>query len=308
MGDSAQGDFTGPVGFVGLGNMGHEMTQRLVARGFPLHVFDVQPAATKRLTDVGATAANSPAHLATQCEVVLVSLPTPQVVREVALGEGGLIEGEGLGTYIDLSTTGPMVSRAVAAELEAAGIAVLDAPVSGGVPGARAGSLSIMASGPEEVLEMYRPILEVIGKNVFYVGEQPGNGQAMKLLNNLLSASAFAITAEAMALGVKLGLDPDVMLEVLNVSSGMNTATRDKFPQVVVTGTFDYGFDIALMCKDINLCLDQADDQKVPMWVGQTVKQLWNFVEVLSERGADFTTLARHVESWAGVTVRSQRS
>lgn len=304
----APNDVAGLIGFIGLGNMGHEMTKRLVGHGFGLRVYDVRTEAMQPLLDAGATGAESPADLATQCDVVLVSLPTPQVVRQVALGEGGLIESEGLGTYIDLSTTGPTVSRDVAACLTERGIAVLDAPVSGGVPGARTGSLAIMASGPRDALERYRPVLQVIGKNVFYVGEQPGNGQAMKLLNNLLSASAFAITSEAMALGVKLGLDPKDMLEVLNVSSGMNTATRDKFPQSVVTGTFDYGFDIALMCKDINLCLAQADEQRVPMWLGQTVKQLWNFVQMHSEQGADFTTLARHVEQWAGVTVRSRRS
>lgn len=294
-----------PIGFVGLGNMGRHMARRLLERGYRLTVHDVRPEAMAPLVDAGARAVGSPAEVAADCDAVLVSLPTPPVVRAVALGPDGLLEGPAMRTYIDLSTTGPAVARTVAAAMAERGVTVLDAPVSGGVMGAEVGSLAVMVAGPPQELERYRALLEIIGKNVFYVGAEPGHGQAMKLLNNLLSASAVAITSEAMALGVKLGLDPDTMLDVLNASSGHNTATRDKFPRAVLTGTFDFGFDLALMCKDVTLCLEQADAAQVPMWVGHSVKQLWNFVEALTDGPADFTTLARHVESWAGVEVRS---
>lgn len=298
--------FTGRVGFIGLGNMGNPMATRLLDGGIELEVLDVRPEAMQPFIDAGVEQAGSPAQVATDCDVVLVSLPTPQLVMQVALGPEGLIEGQDLGTYVDLSTTGPDVAKAVAGKLSAAGMDVLDAPVSGGVPGAKVGSLAIMLSGPEAAADRYRPLLEMIGKNIFYISDQPGSAQSMKVLNNLLSATAVAITSEAMALGVKLGLDAQVMLDVFNASSGMNTATRDKFPRSVVDGSFDYGFEMALMCKDLNLCLAQADTNEVPMWVAQTVKQLWNFVHTATEDPVDFTVLAKTIESWAGVEIRSR--
>lgn len=296
-----------PVGFIGLGNIGQHMARRLVDHGYSLTVYDARPEAMYPFRDTGASIKNSPAEVANECEVVLVSLPTPQVVKEVALGEHGLREGSTITTYIDLSTTGPGVAQTVASGLGKNGISALDAPVSGGVPGAKAGSLAIMASGPKDLVDQHRAMLEIIGKNVFYVGAEPGFGQTLKLINNMLSAAAFALTSEAMTLGVKAGLDPDIMLAVLNESSGLNTATRDKFPKAVVNGKFDYGFALSLMCKDVNLCMEQADQYKVTMWVGQTVKQLWNFVATRRDGNSDFTTLAQEVESWAGVKVRSSK-
>ena len=290
------------IGFIGVGNMGQPMAARLVAAGHGVTVFDVRADAAEALAAKGARIALSPAELASEAEIVLVSLPRPDVVRDVALGENGVVAGTERRIFVDLSTTGPQAERAIAAGLGAAGVAVVDAPVSGGVAGAASGTLAVMASGPAEAFAQVRPLLEVIGK-VFHVGAEPGLGQMMKLVNNLLSATAIAATSEAMVLGVKAGLDPATMLEVINAGSGRNTASTDKFPRSVLPRTFRHGFALSLMCKDVSLCLAEAEELQVPMWVGNAVKQLWLYAQGQGGPDQDFTELVKHVEAWAGVTV-----
>src|SRR5690606_35939074 len=207
------GVIPGPVGFVGLGQMGGPMSRRLLDAGHRLIVHDVRPEAVDALVAAGAEAAASPAEVAARAALVLVSLPTPEVVRAVVLGPDGLIQGGALRTYVDLSTTGQAVAVEVAAALGERGIVTLDAPVSGGVRGAREGTLAVMAAGPTGEVERVRPLLEAFGR-VFHVGERPGLGQLMKLANNFLSATAIVATAEAVALGVKGGLDPATMVAV----------------------------------------------------------------------------------------------
>src|SRR5438477_219266 len=169
-----------------------------------------------------------------------VGLPLPAIVQEVALGERGVVDGLRVRTFVDLSTTGPRVAKVVAAGLKERGVTAIDAPVSGGITGAAKGTLAVMVSGPQDECERVRPILEELGK-VFYVGSEPGMGQMMKLINNLLSATAVAATSEAVVLGVKAGLDPQVMIEVINSGSGRNTASADKFPRAILPRSFDYG-------------------------------------------------------------------
>ena len=217
------------IGFIGVGNMGGPMVANLLAGGYAVRVYDPNKAAVDACVAKGASTASSANDLADQVETVLVCLPTPQIVQSVALGEGGLSQGSRIKTYIDLSTTGPQTSVPVAEGLKEAGIVALDAPVSGGVIGAVAGSLAVMVSGPHNDYGHHRPMLEKIGKNVFYVGDKIGMGQMMKLLNNLLSGTALAVTAEAVTLGVKAGLDPKLMIDIFNASSGRNTATETKF-------------------------------------------------------------------------------
>jgi 3-hydroxyisobutyrate dehydrogenase-like beta-hydroxyacid dehydrogenase len=235
---SAMGE---PIGFVGLGQMGRPMSRRLLAAGHALVVHDARAEAMDALVAEGAEAAGSPAEVAARAEAVLVSLPTPQVVRAVALGPGGLIQGGALRTYVDLSTTGQPVAIEVAEALAERGIVTLDAPVSGGVRGAANGTLAVMVAGPAAALERLRAVLAVFGR-VFHVGERPGLGQLMKLANNYLSATAIVATAEAVVLGVKGGLDPVTMLDVINASTGRNTASEDKFPRQVLTGDYAAGF------------------------------------------------------------------
>lgn len=291
------------VGFIGIGAMGLPMSLRLMDRGYALTVFDIRAGAISPLLARGAKPASSPAEVASEAETVLVSLPNPNVVQKVAIGEAGIVEGSAARVYVDLSTTGNEVSEIVARKLEEKGISVLDAPVSGGVGGAEKGTLTVMVSGQKKVFEKCQALLEIIGSKIVYVGEKAGSAQMMKLLNNLLSATALAASSEVFVLGVKAGLDPEIMLDVFNSSSGRNSATADKFPKSVLPRTFNYGFKTDLVYKDIKLCLDQAERLGVPMWVGNTVRQLWGYAMSQGAGPKDFTTIIQYVEAWAGVQV-----
>ena len=294
------------LGFIGLGNMGAPMAGRLLDAGYALTVFDTRADALRPFVAKGAQTASSPAALASAVDTVLVSLPTPDIVKQVVLGPDGLSSGTRLRTFVDLSTTGPRTAEEIAKELAAKGIAALDSPVSGGVGGAQKGTLAVMISGPKERFEALRPALEIIGK-VFYLGEKPGLGQMMKLANNLLSATALAITSEAMVLGVKAGLDPKVMLDVINAGSGRNSASQDKFPKAILPRTFDFGFANGLMYKDVKLCLEEASALGVPMWVASAVRQMWLLACTQIGPEQDFTTIVKCVEQWAGVEVAAKK-
>ena len=294
---------TKEIGFIGAGKMGGPMAGRLVDAGYRIYVFDLRKEAIAAIVGRGGVASSSPADVASKVETVLVSLPTPDIVKQVVLGTGGVAEGTTVKTYVDLSTTGPRVAAEVAAALAEKGIIALDAPVSGGVAGAQRGSLAIMVSGPHNVCDELRSMLEVIGK-YFYVGDEPGMGQLMKLANNMLSATAMAASAEVMVMGVKAGLDPRMMIEVINAGSGANTAIRDKFPKAILTRSFDYGFATGLMYKDIKLCLDEAERLHTPMWVCSSVRQLWLEANAHFGPEFDFTTIVKLVEQWAGVQVK----
>ena len=296
---------TGPVGFIGLGDMGGPMALRLLDAGKKLAVCDTRDAALTPIVAKGAYCAENPTDVANRCEMVLVSLPTPDAVYEVALGQGGLLEGTAINTYVDLSTTGAVMAKTVAAGLGEKGIAVLDSPVSGGILGAESGKLSLMVSGPEVVFEAVRSILEIIGNNLFYIGAEPGLGQTMKLANNFLSATNNIAAAEAMVMGVKGGLDPTVMLNVINASSGRNSATMDKFPRAVVTRTFEKTMKQKLLYKDVRLCLEEAEALGCPMWLGSAVRQFLAYA--VSQGTGDDTSVAliKHMERWADIEVGS---
>jgi hypothetical protein len=295
-----------PIGFVGLGQMGGPMSRRLLAAGHRLVVHDARGEAMDALVAEGAEAAGSPAEVAARAEVVLVSLPTPQVVRAVALGPDGLIHGGAIRTYVDLSTTGQAVAVEVAAALAERGIVTLDAPVSGGVRGAVAGTLAVMVAGPAAELQRVRGPLEVFGR-VFHVGERPGLGQLMKLANNYLSATAIVATAEAIVLGVKGGLDPVTMLDVINASTGRNTASEDKFPHQVLSGNYAAGFTTGLLTKDLGLCAAAAEALGVPMPVAAEVHARWQRAVAELGADADITTIVKCVERAAGATIGPKR-
>jgi len=290
------------VGFIGLGKMGGPMATRLLAKCDRLTVFDTRREIAQALAAMGAKLADSPAAVASNSEVVFVSLPSPAIVREVALGAEGIASGTKVRIFVDLSTTGPRVAAEVAAGLAARGIEMIDSPVSGGVAGAVNGTLAVMVAGPQSIVDRCRDLLAAIGR-VFYVGTKPGLGQTMKLCNNLLSATALAISSEAMVMGVKAGLDPKVMLEIINLGSGRNSATQDKFPKSVLPRSFDFGFTTGLMYKDVRLCLEEAEYLGVPMWVAPAVRQLW--LQACSELGteSDFTAVVKCIERLAKVEV-----
>ncbi|HLI84961.1 MAG TPA: NAD(P)-dependent oxidoreductase [Bryobacteraceae bacterium] len=293
------------IGFVGVGRMGGRMAQRLLNAGYALTVFDTVDAAVAPLVAAGARRADSPAAVASAAEIVLASLPTPPVVEAVALGPKGVAEGTRVKIFVDMSTTGATYAKRVAEGLAAKGIVAVDAPVSGGIAGAERGTLAVMVSCPEETFAKVKPPLEHIGK-VFFVGIQPGQGQTMKLLNNLLSATAMTISSEAVVMGVKAGLDPQMIIDVINSGSGRNTATMDKIPRCVIPRTFDFGFAVGLLNKDIRLCLQEADALGVPMVVGSAVRQMLSIVTGSEGQEADMTEIIKPIERWAGVQVGKQ--
>jgi 3-hydroxyisobutyrate dehydrogenase-like beta-hydroxyacid dehydrogenase len=297
------GDGSGErIGLIGTGRMGRPMAERLLDAGYRLVVFDTNEEAVQSLAARGAVVATSALDVANNAATVLASLPTPDIVRRAIIGPDGALQGLRIRYFVDLSSSGAAVAVELAAALGARGIESLDAPVSGGVAGARAGKLTVMASGPREAYDTLLPLLAHLGR-VLFVGTKPGLGQTLKLLNNLMSATAIAITSEAMAMGVKAGLDPNVMLDVLNTSSGRNSATQDKFPKHVLTRGFDFGFSAGLAFKDVRLCLEEAEALGVPMVVGSVVRQLLSITCNTYGFDTDCTSLARVVESWSGCEI-----
>jgi len=288
------------TGFVGVGNMGNPMATRLIEAGKPVLAYDANAQAIQALAGRGAQAAASLQALGDSAGTVLLSLPTPDIVLAVARN---LATGKAVKQVIDFSTIGPAAATEVARILGDSGIVYVDAPVSGGVPGAVAGTLALMVSCPKSVFDGLLPLLQIFGKP-FHVGEQSGQAQIMKLANNLLSAAAIAISSEAMVMGVKGGLDPRVMLEVINAGSGRNSATQDKFPRAILPGTFDYGFGTGLAYKDVRLCVDEAEKLGVPMVLGAAVREILAITNALHGGGSDYTSICRVVESWAGAEVR----
>ena len=287
------------VGFIGLGNMGTPMATRLLEAGYGLVVFDTRDDVAAPLVERGAKRASSAADVGAQAETVLVSLPTPDIVQKVV---GQVAEGGRAKTVVDLSTTGPKVGAQIAAELKVRDMTFVDCPVSGGVGGAKAGTLAVMVSCPRETFDRLEPMLKNIGK-VFFIGEAPGSAQMMKLCNNLMSAAAMAISAEAITAGVKAGIDPAVMVDVINVSSGMNTATTQKFPKSILNRRFDYGFATGLMFKDVRLCLEAAEAMDLDLETAKAVRSVWQKMNDAFGPESDFTRIVEMVERPAGVTV-----
>jgi 3-hydroxyisobutyrate dehydrogenase-like beta-hydroxyacid dehydrogenase len=287
-------------GFIGLGRMGGAMARRLIDAGHKVTVYDPSAAAAQALSALGADVAASATAVADAAPVVFLSLPTPQIVADVVLGEQGILHGKRLEVCVDLSTSGPETAVKLATGLGQRGIASLEAPVSGGIKGAREGTLSLMVAGPQATWEQVQPLLKVFGKP-FFMGVNPGAGQTMKLVNNLLGACAIAITAEGMTLGIKAGLDPARMIEVLNVSSGRSSATQDKWPRSVLPRTFDFGFASGLCLKDVRLCVAAAESLGVPLGVGAAVCELLQRTVGSLGADSDFTAMAKVVESDSGL-------
>ena len=286
------------LGFVGIGVMGLPMATRLLEAGFKLIVHDRNASAMEALQSLGARTADSARAVADAAEIVFTSLPSPAAFRDVATGTEGLIHGSAIRILVDLSTVGSIAEREVAGALRKRGIETIDAPVSGGAAGAVKGSLAIMAAGKASAIERAKPMFVVFGK-LIVVSEEPGQAQLLKLLNNMLSSTAFAVTAEAFVAGIKGGLDPEVMMTVFNAGSGRNGATSDKFPKYVLPGTFDFGFPIASVCKDIGLAVDECQALGVPMWVGGQSRQLWQSAYLQDGAKRDMTELVRFVEKWS---------
>jgi 3-hydroxyisobutyrate dehydrogenase-like beta-hydroxyacid dehydrogenase len=295
------------IGFVGVGKMGLPMSHRLLDAGYSLVIYDIVEAPLAELAERGAERVGSAAEVGDKAEVVFVSLPTPDIVEKVILGEGGVASGGKVRTVVDLSTTGPKTAMKIGEALARQGKMLVDSPVSGGVAGAKAGTLAVMVSGSLEAREPLLPMLKIIGK-LFMVGDKPGLGQTMKLVNNLLSGTAMAISSEAIVMGVKAGLNPSVMCDVINAGSGRNSATQDKFPKCIIPRSFDYGFASGLMLKDVGLFMSEAEAMGLTLGTAGAVRDLWQ--RVVSELGgqSDFTEIVKVLEGPAGVEVKAPAS
>lgn len=292
------------IGLIGLGNMGGRIGKRLIEQGHQLMVFDVNIEALKHFEKLGAKIVGNPEELGELNQYIITVLPNAKIVKSTVLGENGLIKSMKTNSIlIDMTSSIPDVTREVGQELDKQGIKMLDAPVSGGVKKAENGTLSIMVGGEEDVFQEVLPILKDIGQNITHVGSL-GSGHTIKALNNLISAATMSITSEAIALGVKMGLDPNKMLEVINQSSGRSNSSEIKFPQQVLTRKFEVGFSLDLMCKDLTIAMGMAQKSKVPMLVSSTVFELWKLASATGKGDMDHTAIARQIEEMAGVEIK----
>ncbi|OBA64970.1 oxidoreductase [Mycobacterium sp. 1100029.7] len=281
--------------------MGFPMACRLI-ENHGVVAFDTSETALDRIVALGAHAASSAKEVADRADTVLASLPSPAVSLEVATGAAGVVHGSRIKRYVDLSTVGSHTAVQIHDALARRGVAALDSPVSGGVGGAEKGALAVMVSGPRPEFDAIRPALEAIGRP-FYIGDKPGSAQTMKLANNILAANVLVATAEVVVMGVKAGLDPAVMIDVLNAGSGGTSASRDKFPRAILPRTFDYGFATGLMLKDVRLYLDEAKALGVPTDVAEAIGRLWETAALDEGTDSDFTAVIKPFEKSAGVIV-----
>lgn len=290
------------IGFIGLGNMGFPIACRLVDAGHRVVVFDTRTPVVDNAVTRGAEAAESAADVADRAPTVMASLPTPQASADVADAVG---RGSAIRRFVDFSTVGSRTAQRNSVLLAERGVAALDSPVSGGVHGAQAGTLAVMVSGPRADFDECAPALDVIGRTTF-VSTKPGAAQTMKLVNNLIAASSLAVTAEAMAMGVKAGLDAQVMIDVLNAGSGGTHASRDKFPRAVLPRTFDYGFATGLMVKDLRLYLDEARSMGLDTALADAIAALWETTLAAEGPDSDFTSIVKPIEAAAGVVIKAR--
>ena len=291
------------IGFIGLGAMGSPMAERLLKSGFGLKVYDPSADAVRPLVQLGAVAANSPLDATTGVTIACACLPNQMVSTEVACGENGTANSPTLEAYIEMSTIGTEAIEKIAASMKQSGIAMVDAPVSGGPRGARAGELTTMVACADETFAKVEDVLAAIAANVRRVGEKPGLGQVMKVTNNLVSAAGMAASFEAAVLAVKAGIDADTFIDVINVSTGRCGATLDKFPASILNRGFDYGGKLGTMYKDIDLYQQEAKRQNTVSWVGANVVQLWQHAMTQGRENDDYTTLIQMIEEWGGVEV-----
>jgi 3-hydroxyisobutyrate dehydrogenase len=289
------------IGFIGLGRMGAPMAARLAAAGHALTVLDVSAEAVARFRGGHAAAeAASARALAKVGDVIITMLPTSAVVAEVLRGPDGALAGLRPNVLvIEMSSGAPGATRVLAAEVAAAGGVLIDAPVSGGVARALTGELAIMVGGPADAVGRARPILDLMGTSLLPTGEV-GSAHAMKALNNLVSAAGFLVSVEALLIGKRFGLDPALMVDVLNASTGMNNSTQRKLKPFVLSRRFDSGFGLELMVKDLGIALGIAQDGAVAAPLASLTRELWT-AALAMDVGPDHTHAARLSERLAGL-------
>ena len=288
------------IGFLGLGQMGAPMAERLLAEDVRLHVFDPRPAAMEPFVARGAVHCASPAAVADAARVVFACLPDSAASEEVA---AAVASGRAVRVYAEMSTIGKRAVEGIAARLGARGVAVVDAPISGGPAGARAGTLAMLAAGAPAAVAELDPWLRRIGREVFVLGDTPGQAQVMKLVNNLMFASNLVAACESLAMGAKAGLDPDAMLAMINAGTGRSVAT-ERVLEEVVSGRFAFGAALSVLDKDVTLGLAEAATLGVPMWALEQAARVWRFAVTQGAGAEDVTAIARFMERWAGAEIR----
>lgn len=279
------------IGFVGLGNMGTPMAGRLIDAGYRVLAFDLSESARARVVNAGGVDAPNLAAVARSADAIILMLPDSRVVSSV-LTDAGLAETLAVGTIVvDMSSSEPLRTRELAAELKTRGVHMIDAPVSGGVAGAIAGKLTIMIGGSDDDVEQMRPVFEKLGRPL-HAGPV-GSGHAVKALNNLLSATHLWATSEAIEAGRRFGLDPEVMLAIFNLSSGRSGSTENKWPNFVIPETYNSGFGLRLMLKDMRIAVQLAEQSGASNELGVSVVELWAHAATELPPQADHTEIAR---------------
>jgi 3-hydroxyisobutyrate dehydrogenase-like beta-hydroxyacid dehydrogenase len=260
------------IGCLGVGKMGLPMAGKLLDAGHELWVHDIREEAMRPLLDRQARQAKSPRELADTCDTVIVSLPTLDIFQLALSGPDGLLAGKTLRTLINTCTVGGPFVRKIETQCAATDVTVIDAPISGGVAGAEAGTLAVMVSGDPARIADLMPVFRLWGNTIVVAGDRPGAAQTMKLTNNMLCAVALVATSEAMTMSGKAGIPAEAMLQILNNGTGRNFATMHIFPETVVPRSFDFGATIEILVKDVDLAIEQGEELGVPMWVCQAVR------------------------------------
>ena len=294
-----------PLGFVGLGVMGRPMASHLAAAGHAITLYDIAPGRADDVaaTLAGAKAARTPAELADRSDIVITMVPNGTVVQSLVAGADGLLQGLRPGTLLlDTSSSEPWLTEATARLLADAGVAMVDAPVSGAEWGAKAAELVFMCGGAVADIERVRPLLEVMGKAVFHLGPI-GAGHAMKCLNNLVTAINFVAVGEGLAIGKRYGLDPAAMVDVLDQSTGMSWISRTHIRQRVLSRSFDDPFKLALMLKDIGIATQLARSVDVPAPLSALNQELWRAAAADAAPDASVSELARWIERLARTAI-----
>lgn len=287
------------AGYLGVGNMGLPMAGKFIDAGHELMVYDIREEATRPLTERQARRAQSPRDLADQCETVFVSLPTLASLRTVVLGPGGLLEGRAIKRLVNTCTVGVPLVEELAAACASQGCVLIDCPISGGPAGPRAGTLSVMVSGDRVAIDQIRPLISLWGPTVTIAGDKPGAAQVLKLTNNILFAVSLIATSEAMVMGAKGGVDPEVMLKAINAGSGRNYVTQSSFAQFILPRTFDFGAPLHILMKDVDLAIEQGEALGVPMWLCQMARLVYKHAIYAGHAGDDISTMVRIVEKGA---------
>ena len=293
------------LGFIGIGAMGSHMTVNLINAGYDVTVFDIRKEAMEYIMQFGAKLGSSPSDVAKKSNIILTSLPSTNALKDVVLGEQGMLESMKCGSIlIDTSTVSPSTIQKIGLVLKEQKVSVLEAPVSGGVEGAEAGTLTIMVGGSVDVFQRCHELLQVIGKNIYHVGAL-GSGNTVKLVNNLMSLVNVVTLSEGMVLGVKAGVDAATLYNVIKVSTGRSQALEWKLPNKILPRNFEPGFTIDLTYKDLSLVLSLAKELGVPLFVTSIAQQVYALAKAKGLGKLDNTAVITLFEEGSKIIVAS---